>query len=139
MGDSRASSACRAPTCIPQCARSTAPRRVEPRRSTPSPPARRYLNDEEKTRATFTEDGWLKTGDIARIDEDDCIFITGRIKELIITAGGENIPPLLIEGTVKKLLPCVSQCVLIGENRNLLSGAMAMKQQLVQRGAEAGG
>jgi long-chain-fatty-acid--CoA ligase ACSBG len=47
-----------------------------------------YLNEEAKTAETFDQDGWLKTGDISKIDSDGYIFITGRLKELLITAGG---------------------------------------------------
>ena len=60
-----------------------------------------FLNNNEKTDECFDEDGWLHTGDIAKIDNNGYLFITGRLKELIITAGGENIPPVLIEDNIK--------------------------------------
>jgi long-chain-fatty-acid--CoA ligase ACSBG len=60
-----------------------------------------YLFNDAKTTEVFDADGWLRSGDIATEDADDFIAITGRIKELIITAGGENIPPVLIEDAVK--------------------------------------
>ncbi|CAI9560204.1 unnamed protein product [Staurois parvus] len=53
-----------------------------------------YLNMEEKTKEVFDEDGWLHSGDIGKMDTDDFLQVTGRIKELIITAGGENVPPI---------------------------------------------
>jgi long-chain acyl-CoA synthetase len=55
-----------------------------------------YWDLEEQTRATFTSDGWLRTGDIGFIDEDNFVMITGRIKEIVIR-GGENIAPIEIE------------------------------------------
>ncbi|KIC42130.1 AMP-dependent synthetase [Ruegeria sp. ANG-R] len=55
-----------------------------------------YLNDQDATMSTFTSDGWLRTGDLARMDEDGYVFVTGRLKELIIK-GGENIAPREID------------------------------------------
>lgn len=57
---------------------------------------RLYLNNEDATRNTFTDDGWLRTGDLGRMDEDGYFFVTGRLKELIIK-GGENIAPREID------------------------------------------
>ncbi len=57
---------------------------------------RGYLKNADATKATFSEDGWLRTGDLGRIDEDGYVFVTGRLKELIIK-GGENIAPREID------------------------------------------
>ena len=86
-----------------------------------------YLFNEDKTAETFDADGWLKSGDIASIDADGFVSITGRIKELIITAGGENIPPVLIEDTIKSELPCVSNAIVIGDRRKFLSCILTLK------------
>ena len=62
-----------------------------------------YLGEEDKTREVFNEDGWLKSGDIGQEDPDGYVTVTGRIKELIITAGGENVPPVVIENEIKSV------------------------------------
>ncbi|KAG9489670.1 hypothetical protein GDO78_005556 [Eleutherodactylus coqui] len=86
-----------------------------------------YLNMEDKTREAFDEDGWLHSGDIGKIDSEGFLQVTGRIKELIITAGGENIPPIPIEDAVKRHLPIVSNAVLIGDQRKFLSMLLTLK------------
>lgn len=86
-----------------------------------------YLFNETKTKEVFYEDGWLKSGDIGFEDEDGYVTISGRIKELIITAGGENIPPVLIEDAIKKELPCLSNVMVIGDRRKFLSCLLTLK------------
>lgn len=69
-----------------------------------------YYKDEAATKATMTEDGWLRTGDLARIDEDGFVYIVGRIKNLIILANGENVSPESIEEPFYKD-PRVQDCL----------------------------
>jgi long-chain-fatty-acid--CoA ligase ACSBG len=80
-----------------------------------------YLNDEEGTKKTVDEDGWLYSGDIGELDDDGYLYVTGRLKELIVTSGGENIPPVLIEKEIKAELPALSNVMVIGEKRNYLT------------------
>jgi long-chain acyl-CoA synthetase len=77
-----------------------------------------YYKNEEATRETLV-DGWLHTGDIGEIDSDGFVKITGRKKDIIITAGGKNITPANLEAEVKQQ-PLVSQCVVIGDRRPYL-------------------
>jgi len=79
-----------------------------------------YYKNEEATSELFTEDGFFRTGDIGRIDEDDYLSITGRIKEIIITAGGKNISPQNIEIGLKESR-FIEQVATIGDRRKFLS------------------
>ena len=76
-----------------------------------------YRNLPEKTAEAFTEDGWLRTGDIGVFDEDGYLTIIDRKKELIISAAGKNMSPANIEATVKSSSPLIGQACCIGDRR----------------------
>ncbi|NXW95484.1 ACBG2 ligase, partial [Alopecoenas beccarii] len=86
-----------------------------------------YLNMEEKTKEAIDEDGWLHSGDLGKHDKDGFLYITGRIKELIITAGGENIPPVPIEEAVKDAVPLISNAMLVGDKAKFLAMLLTLK------------
>ena len=65
-------------------------------------------------------------------DEEGYYSITGRIKELIITAGGENVPPVLIEEAVKRELPCISNAMVVGDRKKFLSCILTFKVDVDQ-------
>lgn len=88
-----------------------------------------YMKNEDATKKDIDSEGWLHTGDIGRMDEKGFINITGRIKELIITAGGENIPPVLIEETLKAKAPAISNAMLIGDKRKFLTCLVSLKTE----------
>jgi long-chain acyl-CoA synthetase len=77
-----------------------------------------YYKNDDATRETL-EDGWLHTGDLGRLDEDGFLFITGRKKDIIITAGGKNITPANLENGLKQNR-WISQAVVIGDRRPYL-------------------
>ena len=77
-----------------------------------------YYKNEEATRETIV-DGWLHTGDIGEFDTDGFLKITGRKKDIIITAGGKNITPANLENEIKQH-PLVSQCVVVGDRKPYL-------------------
>jgi len=74
--------------------------------------------------------GWHHSGDVGTVDSEGFYTITGRIKEILITAGGENVPPFIIEDMVKKELPCLSHVVLIGDRRKFLSCLVTLKLEV---------
>jgi long-chain acyl-CoA synthetase len=76
-----------------------------------------YRNLPEKTKETFTDDGWLRTGDIGAFDDDGYLKIVDRKKELIISAGGKNMSPANIEAALKSGSPLIGQACCIGDRR----------------------
>jgi len=76
-----------------------------------------YMKDPKKTAEAIDADGWLHSGDVGMLDNDQLLHITGRIKELIITAGGENIAPVPIEEKLHELLPAISNVMMVGDQR----------------------
>ena len=79
---------------------------------------------------TIDEEGWLHSGDQATIDEDGFVKITGRLKELIVTAGGENVSPVPIENKIIELCPLIANCVVIGDKRKYLSCLISFKTEV---------
>ncbi len=79
-----------------------------------------YLHNEAKTREAIDDEGWLHTGDIGSIDDDGFLQITGRKKEIIITAGGKNLSPEKIENALK-MSPYVKEAVAFGDQRKFIS------------------
>jgi len=76
-----------------------------------------YRNLPDKTAEVFTDDGWLRTGDIGVFDEDGYLTIVDRKKELIISAAGKNMSPANIEATLKSSSPLIAQACCIGDRR----------------------
>ncbi|XP_054628341.1 long-chain-fatty-acid--CoA ligase ACSBG2-like isoform X2 [Dunckerocampus dactyliophorus] len=85
-----------------------------------------YLNMPDKTAEALDQDGWLHSGDVGKF-ERNFLFITGRIKEIIITAGGENVAPVPIENLVKAETSIISNVMLIGDRRKFLSMLLTLK------------
>ena len=86
---------------------------------------RGYHNLPEKTAEAFTADGWLRTGDLAEIDDEGHIVITGRIKDIIITAGGKNVSPIPLEEEIAKC-PIVEHCVGVGDQRPFIGALVTL-------------
>ncbi|MEP4928396.1 MAG: AMP-binding protein [Hyphomicrobiales bacterium] len=94
-----------------------------------------YWKNPEKTAETFTEDGWLRTGDVGFLDNEGFLKITGRMKDIIITAGGKNITPAEIENKMK-FSPYVSDVVVIGDKRKFLTCLVMIDQENVEKFAQ---
>ena len=93
-----------------------------------------YWNDPVKTAQTL-RDGWLHTGDLGRIDDEGFVWITGRIKDVIITAGGKNVTPAEIESRMK-FSPWIVDAVVIGDRRRYLTALIMIDQENVERYAQ---
>jgi len=86
-----------------------------------------YLKNEAATRECIDEQGYFHSGDIGRLDPGSWLKITGRIKELIIGAGGENIAPVPIEDSFKKHCPACSNIMLVGEQQRFMAALITFK------------
>ena len=84
-----------------------------------------YHNLPDKTAEVFTEDGWLRTGDLATIDDEGRITITGRKKDIIITAGGKNVSPIPLEQEIAQC-PIVEHAVVVGDNRPFIGALITL-------------
>ena len=84
-----------------------------------------YYNDEDATLAAVDEEGWLHTGDLGAIDADGYLSITGRKKEILITAGGKNLSPNNIEAAIKQH-PLIGQVCALGDQRRFVSALIVL-------------
>jgi long-chain acyl-CoA synthetase len=97
-----------------------------------------YWNNPDATKAVLGPDGWLNSGDIARIDERGHVFITGRLKEIIVLSNGEKVPPGDIEAAIARD-PLFEQVMLVGEGKPFLTVMTVLSADLWKKlGAEQG-
>ncbi|HEX4719264.1 MAG TPA: AMP-binding protein [Thermoleophilaceae bacterium] len=97
-----------------------------------------YYKNEDATKETLEADGWLHTGDLGYLDEDGFLFISGRKKDIIITAGGKNITPANLENGLKQNR-WISQAVVIGDRRPYLVALITLDPEEVPKFAEEHG
>uniref|UniRef100_G1LJV9 Long-chain-fatty-acid--CoA ligase ACSBG2 n=1 Tax=Ailuropoda melanoleuca TaxID=9646 RepID=G1LJV9_AILME len=95
-----------------------------------------YLEMEDTTLEAIDEEGWLHTGDLGRVDSQGFLYITGRIKEILITAGGENVAPIPIENLVKEKIPIISNALLVGDGAKFLSMLLTLKCEVDGKSGE---
>jgi len=98
-----------------------------------------YHNLPDKTAETFTHDGWLRSGDLGKIDADGFLTVTGRIKEMFKTSGGKYIAPPAIEAKFMAMCPYVSQFMVFGEARNFCVALIALDADLMSEWAAENG
>jgi len=89
-----------------------------------------YAGREDANTKDMTEDGWLKTGDLVREDDQGFHYIVGREKDLIITAGGENVAPQPIHERVLENLPIISQVLLLGDKQKYISSFLTLAVEI---------
>lgn len=94
-----------------------------------------YINEPHKTLEVIDEDRWMRTGDLGFIDKEGYLHVTGRIKEIIITSGGENIPFMSIEDHVKSECSAISNAFVIGDKRKFLTLLIALKTKFNEDGS----
>ena len=86
-----------------------------------------YLHNPAATQSTIDSAGWLHSGDLGIIDKDGFLSITGRIKDIIITAGGENVAPTVVERLILDACPALSNAMIVGDRRRFLSALFTLK------------
>ncbi|WP_229053565.1 long-chain fatty acid--CoA ligase [Aeromicrobium sp. Leaf350] len=85
----------------------------------------RYWNNDEATAQALDADGWFATGDLGDVDADGFVRITGRKKEIIVTAGGKNVAPAVLEDRVRSH-PVVSQCLVVGDGKPFIAALVTI-------------
>lgn len=91
---------------------------------------RGYHDNPEATAQAFTEDGWFVTGDLGQLDADGYLRITGRKKEIIVTAGGKNVAPAVLEDRLRGH-PLVSQVVVVGDGRPFIGALVTLDEDML--------
>lgn len=97
-----------------------------------------YYRNEQATAEAFTADGYFRTGDLGSLDEDGFLTITGRKKDLLVTAGGKNVAPGPLEETLREN-PLVSQAVVVGEGRPFIGALLSLDREALGPWAAAHG
>jgi long-chain acyl-CoA synthetase len=99
---------------------------------------RGYWNNDEATREVLDDDGWFHTGDIGELDSDAFLKITGRKKEIIVTAGGKNVAPAVLEDRLRAH-PLISQAMVVGDNRPFVAALITLDEEQLPGWAERHG
>ncbi|RZS89536.1 long-chain acyl-CoA synthetase [Motilibacter rhizosphaerae] len=89
---------------------------------------RGYAGDDVATKQAFTDDGWFRTGDLGHVDADGFLHITGRSKDILVTAGGKNVVPATLEDVIREH-PLVSQCVVVGDGRPFVGALVTLDEE----------
>jgi long-chain acyl-CoA synthetase len=91
---------------------------------------RGYWQNDEANGEVF-DGAWFRSGDLGRLDEDGYLYITGRKKEIIVTAGGKNVAPAVLEDRLRAH-PLVSQCMVVGDNQPFIASLITIDQDMLK-------
>ncbi|MET8470658.1 AMP-dependent synthetase/ligase [Streptomyces sp. NPDC006422] len=89
-----------------------------------------YWNNQEATDQVLDEDGWFATGDLGELDDDGYLRITGRKKDILVTSGGKNVSPAILEDRLRSRSP-VGQCIVVGDNRPYVAAVITLEPESV--------
>ena len=95
-----------------------------------------YWQNDAANREVFTSDGYFRSGDLGRLDENGFLYIVGRKKELIVTSGGKNVAPAVLEDRLRSH-PLVSQCMVVGDNKPYIAALVTIDPDAVKVWAAA--
>ena len=97
-----------------------------------------YWRNDEATQEVTEGDGWFHTGDVGEIDEEGFVRITGRKKEILVTAGGKNVAPAALEDRIRAH-PLVDQCLVVGDGRPFIAALVTIDREALPAWAERHG
>jgi long-chain acyl-CoA synthetase len=97
-----------------------------------------YWDNEDATRETLERDGWFHTGDVGEVDDEGFVRITGRKKEIIVTAGGKNVAPAVLEDRLRAHA-LVDQCIVVGDGQPFIAALVTLDPDAVSAWAQAHG
>ncbi len=95
-----------------------------------------YWQNDAANKESFTEDGFYRSGDLGKLDNDGFLSIVGRKKELIVTSGGKNVAPAVLEDRLRAH-PLVSQCMVVGDNKPYIAALVTIDQDALKSWATA--
>ena len=97
-----------------------------------------YWQNEQATREVLSQDGWFSTGDLGEIDDEGFLRITGRKKEIIVTAGGKNVAPAVLEDRIRAHA-LVDQCIVVGDGQPFIAALVTLDAEVFASWAQAHG
>ena len=90
-----------------------------------------YWQNDSANKEVFTDDGYFRSGDLGRIDSDGFLYIVGRKKELIVTSGGKNVAPAVLEDRLRAH-PLISQCMVVGDNKPFIAALITLDPETIK-------